>query len=360
MVRVGEDQGAPILITHPFSPDLRTYTHAGLPHFGSTRFGRASRPSPVASVAVRGLALAAIAGAIAVPLLRKKHRIGPVVTTAVAFSGPLGLAILKPRTKARDAALYGLQMWAFNVVHELPYDDPEKLRERLLIKYPITIDKWLGAGELPGVRLQRLLARENGEVTVLDRVLVAAHWAWFIWPHAVMVYILTRRNKTFARAARQMAATYDIGALIYCLAPTAPPWWASENGYLSEDEELSPELRRVMLHVGEHFWGPAWPHLFQSFNGNPWAAMPSLHFAAALMAALLLSETGNVAGAVGWSYALTLGFALVYLGEHYLTDVLAGALLVAAVRKGEPLVEPLALRMSAGIQNWERIANAAT
>lgn len=316
-------------------------------------------------MAVRGLAVAAIAGAVAVPLLRKKYRVGPLPTAMVAAAGPLGLAVLRPRTKGRDAALYGLQMWAFNVVHELPYDDPEKLRERLLIKYPITIDRWLGGGELPGLRLQRWLGKDS--VTSLDRTLVAAHWAWFLWPHAVMIYILVRRNKTFARAARQMAATYDIGGLIYCLAPTAPPWWAAENGYFDEPgpedderaraEEQAMELRRVMLDVGQHFWGPAWPHLFESFNGNPWAAMPSLHFAAALMAALLLSETGAVAGAVGWGYAMTLGFALVYLGEHYLTDVLAGAALVAAVRKGEPLVEPLALRLSAGIQNWERLAN---
>ena len=35
---------------------------------------------------------------------------------------------------------------------------------------------------------------------------------------------------------------------------------------------------------------------------------------------------------MGWAYALTLGFALVYLGEHYVTDLAAGAALVAAVR----------------------------
>ena len=53
--------------------------------------------------------------------------------------------------------------------------------------------------------------------------------------------------------------------------------------------------------------------------------MPSLHFATSVMAALLLSESGPVAGAVGWAYASTLGFALVYLGEHYVADLLGGA-----------------------------------
>ena len=58
--------------------------------------------------------------------------------------------------------------------------------------------------------------------------------------------------------------------------------------------------------------------------------MPSLHFGTSLLAAKLLAETGPVAGAAGWAYALTLGFALVYLGEHYAIDLLAGAALVAA------------------------------
>ena len=75
-------------------------------------------------------------------------------------------------------------------------------------------------------------------------------------------------------------------------------------------------------------WGPAWPGMYGALGGNPWAAMPSLHFATALSAALSLSEAGPVEGAVGWAYALTLGFALVYLGEHYVSDLAAGALLV--------------------------------
>ena len=91
-----------------------------------------------------------------------------------------------------------------------------------------------------------------------------------------------------------------------------------------------------MVDVGEGVWGPAWDQLYESLGGNPWAAMPSLHFATSLMAALLLAEIGPVPGAVGAGYAAALGFALVYLGEHYVTDLLAGAALVALVRRGEP------------------------
>jgi membrane-associated phospholipid phosphatase len=86
--------------------------------------------------------------------------------------------------------------------------------------------------------------------------------------------------------------------------------------------------------------------------------MPSLHFASALMAAILLSETGKVDGAIGWTYALTLGFALVYLGEHYVTDLIAGAALVAAVRFLDPRFEPVAELVSGRLRALEDIANA--
>jgi membrane-associated phospholipid phosphatase len=113
-----------------------------------------------------------------------------------------------------------------------------------------------------------------------------------------------------------------------------------------------------MVEVGERVWGRAWPRLYDSLGGNPWAAMPSLHFATSLMAAILLSESSAAAGVAGWGYALTLGFALVYLGEHYVVDLLAGAALVAAVRYGEPLAEPLVLRVNGVLQRLERTATA--
>jgi membrane-associated phospholipid phosphatase len=112
-----------------------------------------------------------------------------------------------------------------------------------------------------------------------------------------------------------------------------------------------------MVDVGEGVWGRAWDRMYDLAGGNPWAAMPSLHFAASLMAALLLAETGPVEGAAGWAYAAALGFALVYLGEHYVVDLLVGAAVVVAVRKGEPLVDPVAQKVSRALQRLERIAN---
>jgi membrane-associated phospholipid phosphatase len=309
------------------------------------------RSSPALRSAVRLAAGATLAASVVVPMVRRRRRIPAAVTTAAVAAGPLALAVLRPRSRGRDVVLYTLQMWAFTIAHELPYDDPEALRRRLRVRYPIETDRALGMGQLPNVRLQRALS-SPGRVTALDRILSAIHWVWFFEPHLTLLYVQTHHVDRFPRAARRMAATYDLGCALYFAVPTAPPWWASENGYIEEPAEV----RRLMVDVGEDVWGPAWDRLYELAGGNPWAAMPSLHFATAVMSALMLAEIGPIPGALGAGYAAALGFALVYLGEHYVTDLVAGAALVALVRGGEPLVEPLVESVNRVLRRLERIA----
>ena len=320
---------------------MRSYSRAAV--------GLRRRRHSIARPLVRGLAGATLAASVALPLVRKRLRLHPAAVAGAVYAGPLALAVLRPRTDRRDVALYALQMWAFVIAHEIPHDRPERLRERLRIRYPIKADRLIGGGELPNLRLQRGL-RASGPPNALDRILAAAHWAWFMEPHLALLWILRRDPALFPAAARQMAATYDLGCAVYYAVPTAPPWWAAENGYANE------RVERRMIAVGEDFWGPVWPWLYRTLGGNPWAAMPSLHFATSLLAARQLAAMGTIPGIAGTAYAGTLGFALVYLGEHYVIDLIAGAALVLAVRRGEPLAEPLVEFVNRRLRTLERIA----
>jgi membrane-associated phospholipid phosphatase len=222
-----------------------------------------------------------------------------------------------------------LNMWAYLAAYEMPNDDPEGLRRRVHVSYPIAADKLLGLGVTPTVRLQRAFSTP-GRVGRFERVLVWCHWIWFAVPHASVGYVLLRAPERFPRAALRMYAVFDIGAVFYWAIPTAPPWWAATQGRLESGHPL--QVRRMMIEYGEQFWGDRWGGLYDVLGGNPLAAMPSLHFATSLMAAHLLAEVGPIAGAVGFSYAALLGLALVYLGEHYAVDLLAGAALTESVR----------------------------
>jgi membrane-associated phospholipid phosphatase len=228
-------------------------------------------------------------------------------------------------------------MWAYVAAYKAPHDDAHGQAAKVRIDYPITIDRALGLGQLPTVRLQRALAAGD-EWRALDKVLVWTHWLWFLSPHSAVAYILWRQPERFPQAAALTYAVFDLGACIYWVLPTAPPWYAASE--CGRQRAGGMETRRMMAEYGEFFWRDRWGPLYSVFGGNPLAAMPSLHFATSLMAALLLTEAGPIPGALGFGYLITLGFALVYLGEHYVADLIGGAALTIAVRRAAPALEP--------------------
>jgi membrane-associated phospholipid phosphatase len=111
------------------------------------------------------------------------------------------------------------------------------------------------------------------------------------------------------------------------------------------------------VEYGESFWRNGWAPLYSVLGGNPLAAMPSLHFATSAMATLLLAESDPVAGLVGGGYAAVLGFALVYLGEHYVVDLLGGLALTLTVRSLEPLARRPVGLIGRAIDRLGRFAN---
>jgi membrane-associated phospholipid phosphatase len=299
-----------------------------------------------------------VVAGVAAPMLRKRVSAPPLLVQTVAFGAPIGLSIAVRRSPRRDVAVCALQMWAYLAAYKTPHDDADAQSARVHVDYPMRADRAIGLGELPSVRLQRAFASGGANASewrVLDRVLVWTHWSWFFVPHGSLVYILVRHPSRFARAAVLTYAVFDVGASVYWLLPTAPPWYAAATASAQDGSELA--VRRMMVEYGEAFWKDRWGSLYSVFGGNPLAAMPSLHFATSLMAALLLAEVGPLAGALGFGYAATLGFALVYLGEHYAVDLLGGAALTLAVRRLEPRAGPALARLGRTVAALEAKAH---
>jgi membrane-associated phospholipid phosphatase len=303
------------------------------------------------SSAIRAAAWGAVVVGAAAPLVRRRLRLPPPVVTTAAAAAPVALAVAVRRSHLRDVGVVCLQMNAYVATYEMPHDDPERLRARVRVRYPVVGDRLLGLGELPGLRLQRAFARPEGQpLRSAEQVLVWCHWLWFAVPHGTVAYLLAFRRELFPRGAAQIYAVFDLGLIGYWALPTAPPWYAAQVGALGPS---TPMLRRMMREHGEAFWKGAWTPLYDVLGGNPLAAMPSLHFATSVMAAHLLTEAGPVQGALGWTYALTLGFALVYLGEHYVVDLLAGLALAEGVRRSRHRAAPALRGVSRTVQRLE-------
>ena len=286
-----------------------------------------------------------VPAAVTLVVMRKRLGVRRALALPVASVVPLAVAAVMPPGKRRYIAVGAAYMWVFKVSWEMPYDDPEELRARLRIDYPIRVDSRIGGGMPPTQRLQRAL-RDRARVTTLDRVVTVIYGSWFV-PHLVLAWVLFRHEQFIPRATGRLAAAYHLTTPFYWLVPTAPPWWASES-----EGRMGAEVERVTRHVIRDVRKR--PKLdVDATPGNPWGSMPSDHIASAAITAMALSEVSVLYGAMGWTYVALAGFSVVYLGEHYLIDVIVGLAVAEAVRWGEPLVSPLVRRVA---QDLERLA----
>jgi membrane-associated phospholipid phosphatase len=135
-----------------------------------------------------------------------------------------------------------------------------------------------------------------------------------------LAFLLWLKDRSlFLRFAAVLLVLSYMQFITAILLPVAPPRYAWVYG---EDLHVVDIAKQVGYSVGFHTLSWTYQHM----NANPVAAMPSLHAAYPIAAALVVSARwprlalGLVAyGAVVW-------FSIVYLGHHYVVDALGGAL----------------------------------
>lgn len=183
----------------------------------------------------------------------------------------------------------------------------------------INLDKFF-FGFIPTVKAQTLLYTP-ANLHWYDYVLVTLYICHFVTP-MVVGFVFWLQDRAFFK-------TYTLGLLLlsytafftFMLFPAMPPWMASNQGYI-------PPIREVTGVVMSHFMPPgvSLPSLYEFMRPNPVAAMPSLHAAFPLLVFLFLHKKFGKKALIFLPYVLGVWFAVVYLGEHYVTDVTFGAM----------------------------------
>ena len=197
---------------------------------------------------------------------------------------------------------------------------------------PIRFDELIGGGTLPTEFLQRNLCGDpclkTTEPRWYDVALTTVYASHFLTGLTIAAILWIRERDAWLRWMRRYLAM-NFGALVvYVTYPMAPPWMASEKGLIDAD------LPRLT--------GRGWADLgFGRFDlvlqgvGNPVAAMPSLHAGIAFLVAMYgIWRLRSPFRFLLVLYPLAMSFALVYYAEHYVVDVLAGAVLAGLVMTG--------------------------
>jgi membrane-associated phospholipid phosphatase len=198
----------------------------------------------------------------------------------------------------------------------------------------IDADKALFGGSVPTVWLQQHLWTP-GHFHWYDYAAWAVYMTHFfvVWVVAAVVWRFS--HERFRRYA-VLTVTLTLGAfLTYWLYPAQPPWLAGDGVTLPVVDRIVPEV-----------WGQLGVRTVQSAyeDGsfvNTVAAMPSLHAAYPLMLMLFFWPSGKLVRILLGFYTLAMAFTLVYGGEHFVIDILAGwamALVVFGLVSGAPVV----------------------
>jgi membrane-associated phospholipid phosphatase len=139
----------------------------------------------------------------------------------------------------------------------------------------------------------------NSEFTVIGLALL---WVYF------------RRNERFTRFRNTILLANVLGLVGYVFLPTAPPRFFTSIGFTD---------------TLDHFGGLNHGSGLIELASNPYAAMPSLHAADALIVGVILaSAVRNPVGKAIWLlWPAWVWFAVMATGNHFWLDVLAGIVL---------------------------------
>jgi membrane-associated phospholipid phosphatase len=213
----------------------------------------------------------------------------------------------------------------------------------------LDVDKVIGLGAIPTVWLQQHLWHA-GHPHAWDFGIWAVYMTHFftVW---VVAAVLWRVSRERFRGYVVLTLLVTLGAfLTYWLYPAQPPWLTSEALRIGPVDRIVPEV-----------WGQLGVQTVQSAyeNGslvNTVAAMPSLHAAYPCMLLLFFWPSGWFVRGFLAAYTLAMGFTLVYGGEHYVMDILAGWLLAGTAFALVTVAAPPLARLRARLRSRARPA----
>lgn len=177
----------------------------------------------------------------------------------------------------------------------------------------------LFAGHIPTAVLQTWLANPPGRVVAYAATVV--YFSHFVFPIAVAMTLWLVDRRQFLRFTTALMAMCFAAFAIFVLAPTAPPWYAESHGAITGVHKIiSTTLPSAVS-----------PY-YAALNPNPVAAFPSLHAAFPFLGFLAVREVFSTRAALAvLAWCVAVWFSVVYLGEHYVVDVIAGVALAALV-----------------------------
>ena len=150
-------------------------------------------------------------------------------------------------------------------------------------------------------------------------VMVSASWLYVNAQTSItiaaLVYLYVRHNRSFYFVRNMFLIAMAIALVGYTVFPTAPPRFMPEWGFIDTVSDITGVRNSHASGV-------------MSALFNPYAAVPSMHVAFALMIACPLARLARSAAVrIVWvTYPFLMTFVIVVTANHFLLDAVLGAL----------------------------------
>ena len=235
--------------------------------------------------------------------------------------GNFGKPLREQRAMVRD--------WAILVALLFAYEYSRGIADQLGTRVHMTairdIDRFLFFGNDPNVWVQNHF-NISRKVSWYELPLAVVYMTHFVFPVAIAVILWLRNRHQWERYMRRFALLLGSGVATYILFPVAPPWMAARDGYMGDIARITARGWRSM----------GLSTVSKVFDRgkeitNPVAALPSLHAAFSLLVVVFFFKWMSTPWRIfSLILPLSMAFALLYFGEHYVTDILLGWIYVGA------------------------------
>lgn len=148
---------------------------------------------------------------------------------------------------------------------------------------------------------------------LINSIAIFIYSLHFIAPILFALFLWRKNKQHFTQFAIALILISYLALATFIIFPVAPPWMASEKGII-------PEIEHIIFKQS----GDSVGKVSALFNPNPVAAIPSLHSAYPLLISLFVVKFYGKKYSAIFLFPLLMALSLIYLGEHYVLDILAG------------------------------------
>jgi len=180
----------------------------------------------------------------------------------------------------------------------------DNMPRNIHVQEPLTADLWM-------FKVIPTLALQQFRTPLLDSVCAVFYSMHFIAP-TVFAFLLWRyKPETYQRYLLAFTICTYSALLTFLVYPVAPPWYGVN-------------ATRVLFQVDRFLGVPMFKTIYDYIGVNPFAAFPSLHSAFPCLIAIFALKIWKKKALPVLVLPTMIWFSAVYLGEHYVIDVIGG------------------------------------